>query len=221
MPFVFDSSATEDLPRLSAFSYVPSTAIDGPPPPVRFSLDRHQPPPPVPAAKPSLLGRLFGWKRAPEEPKLANGPSDYLQLILPKLQALKIAKAYCHYDGGHDEGFAWLDYVETRGGERIELNSLVELLESDGIAQVVHAHYKAGQSPNIEVADIPPKELLHEVVRDELACFGAELLLGERYGTGEYWMYGAFIMDFETGVITDDPKAEPVLDNIANEIGKD
>ena len=42
----------------------------------------------------------------------------------------------------------------------------------------------------------------------------ASLLLGESYGTGEYSMYGAFVVDLDKCTITDDPNADPVVQNI-------
>jgi hypothetical protein len=40
------------------------------------------------------------------------------------------------------------------------------------------------------------------------------MLLGKSYGTGNYSMYGAFTVDLETCMITDDPNAVPVVRDI-------
>jgi hypothetical protein len=42
----------------------------------------------------------------------------------------------------------------------------------------------------------------------------ASMLLGKSYGTGNYSMYGAFTVDLETCMITDDPNAVPVVRDI-------
>ncbi|HKD31545.1 MAG TPA: hypothetical protein VKC66_37285 [Xanthobacteraceae bacterium] len=42
----------------------------------------------------------------------------------------------------------------------------------------------------------------------------ASMLLGDGFGTGEYSMYGAFTVDLDTCTITDDPGADPIVQNI-------
>ena len=47
-----------------------------------------------------------------------------------------------------------------------------------------------------------------------LAIESAALLLGQGYGTGPYWLYGAFTIDLDACTILDDRQAEPIVENI-------
>jgi hypothetical protein len=55
---------------------------------------------------------------------------------------------------------------------------------------------------------------LKSFVRYSLCDEWATMLLGSGYGTGEYSMYGAFTVDLEACTISDDPDADPVVQNI-------
>ena len=48
-------------------------------------------------------------------------------------------------------------------------------------------------------------------IADDLATTFASRLLGEGFGTGEYELYGAFVIDLETGDMVDDPDAQKPL----------
>jgi hypothetical protein len=214
MPYVFDfeKPGNEDVdvaePNLSHFEYLPPPKMGGPQAPIRFSTDF---PATVPRA--SALSRVFGRQAAAAEPDVF---SNYMrENVLPALQSLGMKRAYCRYDGGNDEGFTWLDHIETQTGERISLAALMENMSTASMFAALLADFEAGKPPGIETPDfITGEYLLRETLRDELASFAAVHLLGRGYGTGPFYMYGAFTIDFETLTITDDLNAAPVVENI-------
>ena len=58
-----------------------------------------------------------------------------------------------------------------------------------------------------------PRRVISDAL-DELAHEIASQLLGTGYGTGEYTLYGAVTVDFETGEMNDDPDAEQPTDQM-------
>jgi hypothetical protein len=98
------------------------------------------------------------------------------------LAALGAVRAYIRYDGGDDEGFAYFDHCVFKDGSVRNDSDVFSLLRASG----------AKGFPADEVADE-----------------WTARLLGQGYGTGEYRMYGAFWVDLETGLVTDDPNATP------------
>lgn len=116
------------------------------------------------------------------------------------LVALGAQRAYLRYDGGGDEGFAWFDHCVMADGSMCDADELAKHLEAAAVVPTVQIW--GGASPTRSALD------------DILASTWATTLLGEGYGTGEYVMYGAFWVDLETGLVTDDPNPAPIVRNI-------
>jgi hypothetical protein len=124
------------------------------------------------------------------------------------LKASGIAKVFCRYDGGSDEGFAWVDHAELGTGERLDTAALAIRLIANGVSVPRRMPWQKGWSDG---------QVVQEMLDFPLAVNWAATLLGGRsFGTGP-WMYGAFVADLVEETITDDPKANPVVRNIAIE----
>ncbi|PAY03958.1 hypothetical protein CK489_37380 [Bradyrhizobium sp. UFLA03-84] len=232
MPFVFDQTEIEwpddesdpPPPRADQFVYLPAPEYGGQHEPVRFSLDvPPEPPAPesVPFPRPSLWNRLRGRKpsaaqRAPAVAALHDARAAHAAFVrqrllaaaVPALGELGVRQIYCRYDGGNDEGFAWLDSATLRDGTRIDREVLVEQLVAHKlldrlIARGVTRRYDA-MSEHKQVASF-----MHDWLCTEFAV----MLLGSGYGTGEHVLYGAFTVDFDAGTVVDDPGADPVTRN--------
>jgi hypothetical protein len=130
-----------------------------------------------------------------------------LQLLLAK----GVTEMRVRYDGGSDEGFAHADDMWING-ERYSVTEIAASLAVPANARVIQA-----------AADVPQgsywhngsslyrnKELRQVIAYalDELAHEVATQLLGQGFGTGEYELYGAATVVFETGQILDDPAAQ-------------
>ena len=202
MPFVYDESEiewtdedTEPLaPHPSQFQYIPPPMFGGASEPVRFVV-------------PSL-DDLSG----PRMPAVFNGGysgnavhDEYMQqliaVIVPAMRDHGVRRVYCRYDGGHDEGFAWLESVEMEDGSRVNADAFIERL-TDGRLQDAIGEVRT-MPGGVTMSD------LQENIRRELADEWATMLLGRGYGTGEYSMYGAFTVDLVACTIVDDPNAKP------------
>jgi hypothetical protein len=136
--------------------------------------------------------------------------------MIPALREIGAQRIYCRYDGGHNEGWAWFDGLQLRDDARIDLDGVAQRLHETHVHTKLreagfklHDHYsfRTGGQPSDRGA-------LKSVVNDWLCHDWASMLLGEGFGTGEYSMYGAFKVDLETCTITDDPDADPVVENI-------
>ncbi len=132
-------------------------------------------------------------------------------IMVPALQAAGVRRAYCRYDGGNDEGWAWLDHYQ--GDNRIDLDVLAKQLCEMNIhdqlrAAGFHAHLKGASNDQkiVELKGFASGWLVQE---------WAAVLLGGSFGAGEYTMYGAFTVDLDACTIVDDPHADPVVENIA------
>lgn len=230
MPFVFDESEVEypeddtDLPppRADQFVYLPAPDYSGVRGEVRFSWD-----PPVDpdgaqqgGTRPKgIFERFFGaWSgSAPQQSQSQEEVSRRIlfrrqqsfAVMIPLLRELGVRRVYCRYDGGSDEGFAWIDHAELAGGERLDLTTVVTRLAEPAMMRRID---EAG------FAERPARRSAQDHVKDVLelwvATEWAAMLLGAGYGTGEHSLYGAFTADLETGTITDDPAAAPVVQNI-------
>jgi hypothetical protein len=187
----------------------------------------------------ALWGALFGrwreWKQ-----RRQRRAQRRLQLIAIMTDALRntgARKIYCRYDGGNDEGFSWLDHVERQDGERINAAAVSRLLLDVGLLDDLNT---AGLLPFNDtlyrLSEYAPRSLSENVRHlsvdarrrydacsdrqkldravDDLSGEWACMLLGDRYGTGEYSMYGAFTVDLEACTIVDDRNADPVVENI-------
>ena len=242
MPFVYDLTEIEGSeddpylpPRADKFVYLPAPEYTGVRPPVGFSilpvettelqrLAEPLPRPPVPRR--SILDRLLGrapssesrqqWQGYLEEDRRRSRllqeqrRQQLLSIMVPALRTIGVRRAYCRYDGGNDEGFAWLDRYEMEGGKRIEDAVLGQRLHEMNIQDKLYsaARMIRGASSQQEMAE------LAGVACDWLSHEWASILLGESFGTGEYLMYGAFAVDLDECIISDDPNAGPVVQNI-------
>ncbi len=208
------------IARTSAkFSILPFDTAAEPKPPLSA-----EPTQPAQVKRHGILDRLFGWTRsAGKQQELRRRSEDGTMLsqqqrtqrlfsvMVPALQALGVRRAYCRYDGGHDEGFSWLDHYETQEGERIDADVLVRRLYETGIHDELCAagfeDHMRGVSDDQKMADIKI------FVCDWLVEDWAWVLLGS-YGAGEYSMYGAFTVDLDECSVTDDSNARPIVQNI-------
>ena len=218
MPFVY-SDETEwpddyepPAPRPDQFIYLPPPDFGGAREPVRFSivpLDG-----PMGLRRRGLLDRLFGEPapayKAPRSRKQGEENAQRLfALMVPALRDLGVRRLYCRYDGGNDEGFAWLDGCETNDGQRMNADALVRKLSATRIMGRLCAVGVAGGG-----LGLTDRKQLRAIIRDWLVREWAIILLGHGYGTGEYSMFGAFTVDLEACTISDDPGAEAVARHI-------
>jgi hypothetical protein len=128
--------------------------------------------------------------------------------LLEAMTVLGVVKVYCRYDGGNDEGFAWFDHAQTATGQRITLDDLVPTLKS-GPAKKYFDQRSSWQ------ADMSDAVLVEDALAFPLTNKWAAALLGGRgFGTGEYLMYGAFVVDLVAGTMTDDPAASVAVRHI-------
>ena len=235
MPFVFDQTQIvwpdddSDLPppRADQFVYLPPPDFGGEREPVHFSLDV-PPEPPTPALitpvmkPPSLWDRLRGRRyptaqitraaRAGATARAAREVFTRQRLIavaVPALRELGVQRLYCRYDGGNDEGFAWLDSAALREGTRIDADALAQRLTEQKFLDRLVDH---GVMKRVDGAS--ERDQVASFVRDWLCTEWATLLLGRGFGTGEYVMYGAFAVDLDRCTVIDDPKADPVTSNV-------
>ena len=197
MPFVYDQSQIEwndeendpPEPETSQFEYIPPPLFGGAAEPVRFvvpSLDE------VPAA-PVMFNGGYSHNAAHD-----NHMMRLIAVVVPAMRELGARRAYCRYDGGNDEGFAWLDSVEMQDGTREDADPFIKRLSR------LKLRDKIGKAPAMPGAVASE----YEHIRDWLPNEWATMLLGLGYGTGEYSMYGAFTVDLAACTIVDDPNAE-------------
>jgi hypothetical protein len=232
MPFVHDQTGmtwpddgTDPPPsRLDQFQYHTPLQMGGTRDPVRFDFPQANAAPSnitrdqVGQTKPrSLLDRLFGSPPGPSsQPQPAPSANDNSQsrlyaIMIPALRAMGATRALCRYDGGNDEGFSWLERVELRDGTLLNADALAQKLLD---LQIHEKIYTAGILTR-EAFGGDQKFQLKAIADDWLCAVWATLLLGSGFGTGEYAMFGAFSVDLDTCLITDDPKADPIVEHIA------
>jgi hypothetical protein len=201
-------------PKVSQFYYLTPPDMGGPPSPVRFSDQVPAPRGAAPAA-PSLLDRLLGRRPGAEamlgqerEAERARSSQQWLALIVAALREIGVRRVYGRYDGGNDEGFAWLDHVALASGERLTPDEAARRLAATRLrerladAGLWHAQWGAGE------------KAMRDVALDALVTECAVNLLGGGYGTGPFYMYGAFTVDLDACTIVDDRDAEPIAENI-------
>lgn len=232
MPYCFaegdpgwDDLDPDDPLSVTQFRYLPPPDMGGAPDPVRFSdTPPADPPPAAPdqaAANPppSFFDRLFGRVPAPRPKQVSAWEARQRQQALDSarwvahltqvLRAIGVRRAYCRYDGGNDEGFAWLDHMELKNGERLSAQQVADRLADTGLLERLReAKLIQASGPGDDA-----RELLM-IARDAFAIETSVMLLGMAYGTGSYWLYGAFTVDLDACSIVDDRQARPIVENI-------
>jgi hypothetical protein len=237
MPFVYDYSQVEwsdpdsdpPPPRAEEFVYIPPPMFGGARGPVHFTLDvPPEPLAPAPVApvasppRPSFWERLRGRQPSPvrltpkaaaaAELRAAKGVFSRqraIALSVAALRELDVRRLHCRYDGGNDEGFAWFDSAELRDGARLDPDALAQRLAEQKFLDRLITH---GAMTRIE--RFSEREQVAFFLRGQLCDEWATMLLGRSYGAGEYVMYGAFVVDLDDCTVIDDPKADPVVNNI-------
>jgi hypothetical protein len=191
MPYMCDNSRlnwTDDdepiPPMASDFVYLPAKELGGPSGPAELRIPN------------------------PSEPNSSEdfeNPQEARALHL-SLKASGVAKVYCQYDGGNDEGFAWVDHAELKSGEKLNMAALAKRLIANGVSARKRMPWQK---------DWSEERVIQEMLDFPLAVNWAAALLGGRsFGTGNYSMYGAFVVDLVAETITDDPKANPIVRHI-------
>jgi hypothetical protein len=226
-------------PRADQFVYLPAPEYSGIDSPVRFSIlpfgaptRRTEPRPPAPPIVPaeaqhrsiqdilrdaaSSIGeqepeRSFEESRRQARLLQEQRAQELFTVMVPALRALGVRRAYCRYDGGNDEGFAWLERYELDGGQPIAVDLLVQQLHGKFRDQLYAAGLLGRREGVTNAGEIASLKL---TVGGTLCNEWAGLLLGEGFGSGEHSMYGAFTVDLDACTITDDPNADPVVENI-------
>src|SRR5262245_26668669 len=123
MPFVYDETEIQwpdDVsepppPRADEFVYIPPPQFGGAREPVRFCVLS-----PAEASEHETSTDSKRWERFTRK---------FLAIVVPALREVGVRRAYCRYDGGHDEGFAWLDSIELKDGERIPADAVIQRLK--------------------------------------------------------------------------------------------
>jgi hypothetical protein len=130
-------------------------------------------------------------------------------VTVPALRELAVRSLLCRYDGGNDEGFAWLDSAALRDGTRINADTLAQRFSERKFLDQLLAH---GVMTRID--RMSERDQVSSFIRDWMCMEWASLLLGGSFGAGEYVMYGAFEVDLDECTVIEDPKADPVVSNI-------
>jgi hypothetical protein len=119
MPYVCDNSRltrTDDdepiPPTASDFAYLPAEALGGPSGPAKLRIPTGS---------------------EPDSSEEFENPQEARALHL-SLKASGVAKVYCQYDGGNDEGFAWVDHAELGSGEKLDMAALAKRLIANGVS---------------------------------------------------------------------------------------
>jgi len=208
MPFVYDLTQEEwtddeaepPPPRVDQFVYIAASDFGGGRAPVRFD---------VPTEGPHEQNREHAkpeWEQCWERTR---------SIVIPALQQIGGRRIYCRYDGGNDEGFAWFDSLALQDGQRIDLDAVAQRLHDAQVHAVLRSARVELKDPFSRTASgsLLERGALKYFV--EMLCDDwATTLLGRSFGTGEFWMFGAFTVDLATCTVTDDPRADPVVQNI-------
>jgi hypothetical protein len=163
----------------------------------------------------SLLGLLLGQQARPPAPTPsltleqhqeveAYHRQHMLALVVSALRETGVRRVYCRYDGGSDEGFAWLDHAETQSGERLAPDLLARQL---GRTDLLQRGIDAGLWHRRRVTRT---QELRDIADMQFAGECAARLLGMGFGTGAMLLYGALTVYLDTCTIADDPNASPV-----------
>jgi hypothetical protein len=148
------------------------------------------------------------------EYRIASGryaPEDLGPVARVILEAMRVAGATgfrVRYDGGYDEGFAHPEPLLFGQEARATPEVLREVATAELATHIREAAGREsiwGNATEMYAAATPAEAATYAL--DELAGELATILLGSGFGTGECELYGAFLADFETGNLVDDPNA--------------
>jgi hypothetical protein len=215
MPFIYDETQVEwpdddtepAPPRPDQFVYIPPPQFGGAREPVRFSVAAFTGA--IQSSEPQQPRNRLEEIRRERERSHTLRRQRLFAVVIPALRAIGARRAYCRYDGGNDEGFCWFDSIEMEDGGRITAAGLVERARD---AQLLDKLYATEvMRPSDAISD---QQRLDDFVRYDLCDEWASMLLGDGYGTGAYSMYRAFKVDPDACTITDDPGADPIVENI-------
>jgi hypothetical protein len=242
MPFFFDQTniegaeeAEDMIPRADQFEYMlPAPEFQGVIEPARFSIvpiEATEDGTDIAQSRPAPKGIMGLFRRlgssadhSPARPisgverarqaklKREREARCMFSISVPALRAIGIKHVHCRYDGGNDEGFAWLDRLEKADGTHFPADQLGPRLREMQVYEKLCDARILARREGIST-DQQAAELLN-FTRETLVQEWAYLLLGTHFGTGEYVMYGAFTVDLEACTITDDPQADPIVENI-------
>ncbi len=210
MPFVcYDKLAANGLaepsdwssPTLSEFEFVPAHAMCRATDSVRFNALGQLTSEP----NATLRGRAERY-----QPGSRSQSQNRFGLLMPCMQEIGLEKIYCRMDGGPDDGFSWVSHAHLKGGRRIEVDALCEMLAG---AETFTSKMRAMLGWE---GDVRSKAM---VVRDTLDIDVCSLtwgpwLFGHSFGRGPFRVYGAYVVDLVRGTIEEDPDVDPVVQNI-------
>ncbi|MEL6979817.1 MAG: hypothetical protein AAGM38_14195 [Pseudomonadota bacterium] len=204
MPFIYDFETNtppllegeEDefgAPPAEDFEYLPPPDYLGGPSTVHFSVAR--------AGSSATVTLTDG--RAPGAAITTDG--EALAFFLDLFEAQGVVMLCLRYDGGSDEGFAWVDSATRADGASVSRAVLIDWLRAAEIEPFLepHAH-----------PSFPREAAIDSLIDFTLADPFCAALLGEGFGTGDYLLYGAVLLDWRAGRMSDDPNAEAVVKHI-------
>jgi hypothetical protein len=219
MPYVFDFSEWEPEddedeempePKLADFFYLAPPDVGGAADPVTFAAG-----PDVPADAPLSTPPTFLEEHLkqhyPDQSHHAEQRREARALMdkaVAHLRTAGLTTLYVRYDGGSDEGFAWLDHAVTVDGRTLERDAVIDLLAGTGL------HREFSNASMLGRLTEKPKEVVANFVDWELSGRWIGMLLSTGFGTGQLTLYGAATVDLAARTITDDPKAAPIVQNI-------
>lgn len=152
-----------------------------------------------------LLNRWMGPNDYAEQArqqreKQAANRANLFSTLVPAMQSVGVTSVCCVYDGGNDEGFAWLKSCANAEGTLSKDDLVKSLMTTDIVTKLKDVELiRDNNQPDVQALE----SLLDDWLAPEWGC----LLLGEGFGTGPYTMYGAFTVDLQTLTITDDRNA--------------
>jgi hypothetical protein len=163
---------------------------------------------PVTADADSGPASLLDLYERAESGKRGAGAEAISATLAASLAALGAVRTYCRYDGGNDEGFAYFDHCVFKDESVRNAECVARDLMAANTALFANARQVLGKFAH-GFPEIGPLAYVRWLLDMGVAHEWAVQLLGRGYGTGEYSMYGAFWVDLETGLVTDDPDAQP------------
>lgn len=123
---------------------------------------------------------------------------ELLTLFLKVAAERGVVALRCPYNGGHDEGFARLDWIELEDGTRVDGDRFVDRVLDGAMRNRFEA---LGRAQGMHTRGFDP---LRDVFRHELPLTFVLYLMSPSYGTAQDSSYGAAIVDIAAGTVRDD-----------------